>query len=453
MDLPDELWGCAFAKLSITHRLCVIERVCKRFQALLRSDDLWKLPRLTYARAIARPEASKILHAVCTKRHVLQALVDQVADSTFILPGHGAEPLAGRTIPHNDYAIHVFKELCDTARLAPSAAVGPIASWQELAVVVEMRCTVEQGGPEGLPSSETRTWIVEAASEGGCGSIGPPRATIADFDVDTSDEAGLLPFGRQVDQSKKCFVVVWAVHRRTKAVALLHAAEPEGEAPEGMDSNYRKLLVRGEKDRQNGEMRASSNVPRRLENAPVIKVPDFFDGGQGYPPRVRRDDAALVSRVSLTPVFERTGCTGQELLLDPREGNLGDIAGADAVADSWWPCHIKVEVEVDGEASVVQAMPDLRLSSSPDTSTDEFQVWMQEYIAVWAAWARACALPLLAEDVLWIEPRDLRQLGNRDELAIRVQQFFSRVVGEAEPISDEEEEDEPAGVEEGEDEL
>ena len=141
----------------------------------------------------------------------------------------------------------------------------------------------------------------------------------------------------------------------------------------------------------------------------------------------------------------------QELLLDPREGNLGDIAGADAVADSWWPCHIKVEVEVDGEASVVQAMPDLRPYGMPDSSTDEFRVWMREYIAVWAAWARACALPLLAEDVLWIEPRDLRQLGNRDELAIRVQQFFSRVVGE--PISDDEEEDEPAGVEEGEDEL
>jgi len=298
---------------------------------------------------------------------------------------------------------------------------------------------------------------VEAASEGGCGCNGPPRATIADFDVDTADEAGLLPFGRRTEEGEGCFVVVWAVHRRTKAVALLHAAEPEGEAPEGMDYNYRKLLVRGEKDR-NGEMSASSNVPRQLENAPVFKVHDFFDGVQGYPPRVNRDDAALVSRVALSPVFERTGCTGQELLVDPRAGSLEDIARADAVADSWWPCHIRVELEVDGAENAAQARPDHHQARCPDSSTDEFQVWIREYIAAHEVWARACALSLLAEDVLWIEPRDLRQLENRDELASRVRQYFSRVGGY--PISDDDEEeeeetneDEPAGVEGGEDEL
>ena len=445
-DLPDELWMCTFSALSIMHRLCVVDRVCKRFQVLLRHHELWTLPRLTYVKAMAPLEASQILHAVCTKRHVLQALVTEVEarndEDRNGWPGlHGGEPLAGRTV-HNDLDMHLYKELCRTAKLAPSAAF-PLSTWQELAVVVEVRRGFEQSRceSEALPApidTETRTWIVEAASEGGCGCNGEPRATIADFDVETVAEAGLLPFGR------RCFVVVWAVHRRTNAVALLHAAEPEGEAPGGYDSNNHKVQVRGEKNRNN-VMRAASNVPRRLDDPPVFKVHDFLDGTGFIPRRERRADAVLVARVTLSPVWERTGCTGTELLIDPREGGLeaGD-ARADAVADGWWPCRIQVELEIDGAEHVAQARP-VYHGSYDIRRFPENRKGLSEYIRAQAMWARACVLPLLADDVLWVEPRGVHHLLNHEELASRVRHFLNRVQFlDVPPPSDDEAEDDPS---------
>ena len=54
-------------------------------------------------------------------------------------------------------------------------------------------------------------------------------------------------------------------------------------------------------------------------------------------------------------------------------------------------------------------------------------------------------LPLLADDVLWVEPRGVHHLLNHEELASRVQHFLNRVQFlDVPPPSDDEAEDDPS---------
>lgn len=436
--LPDELWVATFAFLGVKQRLCVVDQICKRFQILLRRQDLWTLAEHTYTRDMSPREAMEMLYAVCTRRHVLNAVVARVEarndeDRNGWPAMHGAEPLAGRSEIDND----LFMELCEVAKLGPDASVGPIASWRELAVVVELRRSTEQDRvPEDadpLPEhidEQTRTWILPAATEGGDAyGFGHPQTTIASISVESAAEAGLLPFRR------KGFVVVWAVHRPTKAVTLLHAAEPEGDAPGFLDHKQATVQVSGH---AGDFMRAASNVPRRVDPLPLFKVNDFMDGVGAIPRRPHRNDAALICRVSLTPVWERDGCTGSQLLIDPRAGGLDGVdihdspVTADDVADAWWPCKIEVKLELDGSQHVIGQPQRQQLVRHVGESDTSFRARCFREITMQCdaikVWARSAVLMLLSADVLWVQPRDISHVPEHDRLTSRVTHFLNSVM-------------------------
>ena len=161
-------------------------------------------------------------------------------------------------------------------------------------------------------------------------------------------------------------------------------------------------------------------------------VNDFMDGVGAIPRRPHRNDAALICRVSLTPVWERDGCTGSQLRIDPRAGGLdgvdsGSPVTADDVADAWWPCKIEVSrvgwlAARDWPASVNSMKRSFAMSAS-DTS---FRArCFREITCVRAikVWARSAVLMLLSAHVLWVQPRDIRHVPEHDRLTSRVTHF------------------------------
>ena len=474
-DLPDELWTACF-RFGALAQLHALQRVCTHFKMLVRTTaSLWTLSEATYNRGLGSREAYECVHAV-RSRHMLRMLAGEVEarnderrngwPSIF----HSADPLAGR----NDADRFLFETLCDAAMRAPLAGPQQIDALQQIALVLEIRRgTPQVAGPEDGGAKETHTWVLPASddNERDDGVMAGLRHHfkwgLARLSINTADEAGLLSFGRDN------FIVLWAVHRTTKAVALLHAAEPCGDQVGIVsDHNYLEWGVRGSADVDN-VMHAASNVPR-VAPAACVKVDEFSDGISPEHPNAHREVATLAAHVNLRPVWERSGCSGAEVLMHPDCEELeytdqhGVVHSADYHADAWWVAHVEIDLDLEGSETIEgqPTRPHVDLSESAyfeqeqqDAVEDRdalrlLRRWRTRqlheaygrgsaYHEAMSRWYHAALLEHLRSSVIWVLPKALEQLthhtGRPHELENRVHAFLGYVMGSHDSVEDGEE--------------
>lgn len=424
LDLPDEMHCTTFAYCGLWewHKL---ERVCKRFKILISTNaNLWSLAQHTYAKnGLGFRESYECIHAVRSP-HMLRMLVGEIEarndeerngwPSIF----HGADPLAGRSGADQ----FLFKTLCQATQKASLAGPQRVDALDEIALVLEIRRGTPQTGPvagsedpKPADPKPTHTWVLPASDdlEQHHVTFEMRRWRLAKLAIDSADEAGLLSFDADT------FIVLWAVHRSTKAVALLHAAEPEGNQLGGFDRQYSSAMKRGELDDRNGDMHAASIVPRM---APVecVKLNEFLDGVGGVDPnggRPHRDVATLVAHVNVMPVWEGSGGSDTDMLLHPDhaiddEGLQyefqDEIRTADRLATEWWVARVSIDLSLDG-IECVGPPPEPPWMDPDQLGSDNRRsaLFSPTHKRNMRAWYRNALLERLRSNVIWVRPRSI----------------------------------------------
>ena len=468
-SLPDDL-AVLVLQLCTCAALVSLEATCHRMKQLLQVPGAWRLPCDVHSLAgdDSQRAAVEAVHAVRTE-HIARALVHKLmlrnldsifkeADGSttagfeqFFCPDplSGCDPERGDDGGRVNPALYQF--LCKACQLAPAVTVPTLHGLDELVLVVELRHAADH--------HLDRCWVLQASEV----HIDDSSAYIADFVIGEA-QAEAFPF------DDNAFLVVWAVHRDSKAVALLHAAAPEDECHGNM------LAMGGSAINPAGQAlydrwSAASLVPRWRPRACRHRV--FRAVDLTFLPD-DREALSLSTRVSLQPAWLRAGSTASDQLIDPRavpEGKLPTDVGADFVANSWRATSILIELTIEGAHSNAASdrptsvtHPDLpRLPPHPYPKHPDYQKQPGEtqssymgrcFRASWAstaplreasqAWARAKLLEQLTTNTLWLAPRAFRTASNGQALQNRVNALLGAAASSFdEPdASDEDEEDE-----------
>ena len=489
-SLPDDL-AVLVLQLCTCAALVSLEATCHRMKQLLQVPGAWRLPcdvhsdvhrRLPcdvhggfHAGDDSQRAAVEAVHAVRTE-HIARALVHKLmlrnldsifkeADGSttagfeqFFCPDplSGCDPERGDDGGRVNPALYQF--LCLACQLAPAVTVPTLHGLDELILVVELRHASDH--------HLDRCWVLQASEV----HINDSSAYIADFVIGEA-QAEAFPF------DDNAFLVVWAVHRDSKSVALLHAAAPEDEWHGNM------LAMGGSPINPAGQAlydrwSAASLVPRWHPRACRNRVFRAVDPmrGPGAPGCITDDREALClsTHVSLQPAWLRAGSTASDKLIDPRavpEGKLPTDVGADFVANSWRAASILIELTIEGARSNAASdrptsvtHPDLpRLPPHPYPNHPDYQKQPGEtqrsymgrcFRASWAstaplreasqAWARAKLLEQLTTNTLWLAPRAFRTASNGQQLQNRVNALLGAAASsfDGSDASDEDEENE-----------
>ena len=228
-SLPDDL-ALLVLQLCTCAALVSLEATCHRMKQLLQLPGAWRLPCDVHSLVgdDGRRATVEAVHAVSTG-HIARALVHQLmcrneidlVRREFIEPFF-PDPLSGCDLERGEEGNRIqpalYEFLCEACRRAPTIAIPTLRGLDELVLVVELRHSSDH--------HLDRCWVVQPTEE--CmehinHSFG--SAYIADFVIGEA-QAEPFPF------DDNAFLVVWAVHCASKAVALLHAAAPEGSRPE-----------------------------------------------------------------------------------------------------------------------------------------------------------------------------------------------------------------------------
>ena len=226
--LPDDL-TLIVLQLCTFAALLSLEATCHRMKRLLQPPGAWQLPCDVHSLVgdDNQRAAVEAVHAVRTG-HVARALVHKLVRRNCaevfeedtgmqaFQPFFPPDPLFGYDAAREDEGFRVlpalYEFLCKACQRAPAMTIPTLRGLDELMLVIELRHSPDH--------HLDRCWVVQP-TEGDANYMFGSMYNIADFVI---GEAQAAPFPFDDD----AFLVVWAVHRASKAVALLHAAAPEG---------------------------------------------------------------------------------------------------------------------------------------------------------------------------------------------------------------------------------
>ena len=479
--LPDDL-ALLVLQLCTCAALVSLEATCHRMKQLLQLPGAWRLPCDVHSLVgdDGRRATVEAVHAVRTG-HIARALVHQLmcrneidlVRREFIEPFF-PDPLSGCDLQRGEEGNRIqpalYEFLCEACRRAPTIAIPTLRGLDELVLVVELRHSSDH--------HLDRCWVVQPAEE--CmehinHSFG--SAYIADFVIGEA-QAEPFPF------DDNAFLVVWAVHRASKAVALLHAAAPEGSRPEdggGVANSPINPAGQALYERWSAASLVPRWHPRACRNR-VFRNADVMSGS-GHPGCMTDDREALSlsTHVTLQPAWLRAGSTASHQLIDPRavpDGALPTDVDADFAATSWRAAGISIQLMTEGAQSNAASgrptsvtHPDLPCHPDhpyphPRPGHPDYQKQPGEsyhsymgrcvraagarnapYLQASNAWARAKLLEQLTTNTLWLAPRAFRTASNGHELENRVDALLVAAAMHAiDPdgpdASDEDEEDE-----------
>ena len=458
-SLPDDLTFLVLQFCTFV-ALLSLEATCHRMKRLLQPPGAWRLPCDVHSLVgdDNQRAAVEAVHAVRTG-HVARALVHKLvrrncAEVFEEHPGMQAfepsfppDPLFGYDEARGDEGFRalpaLYEFLCKTCRRAPARTIPTLRGLDELMLVIELRHSSDH--------HLDRCWVVQP-TEGDNANYDFGSMYIADFVI---GEAQAEPFPFDDD----AFLVVWAVHRASKAVALLHAAAPEGAGHNDGDtvaespiSPAGQALCNNRSDRC--AWRAASLVPRWRPLAcqhRVIQLPTDMMIAAGYPGCLTDDREALSlsTHVRLQPTWLRAGSTADDQLIHPRAAPGGALpTGVDFVATAWRAASLSIELFIEGaqsnaasdrpSSSTSETHPDVLVPDDP-RHPDHVQQQPGEtkrsygrrcargcmasdapFVDASKAWARSKLLEQLTTNVLWLAPRAFRTAKNAQELENRV---------------------------------
>ena len=486
-SLPDDL-TLLVLQLCTVAALLSLEATCHRMKRLLQPPGAWRLPSDVHSLVgdDNQRAAAEAVHAVRTG-HVARALVHKLVrrNCAEVLEGTAMEafqllfppdPLFGYDAARGDEGLQVlpalYEFLCTACRRAPAMTIPTLHGLDELMLVIELRHSSDH--------HLDRCWVVQPTEGDANYMFG--SMYIADFVI---GEAQAEPFPFDDD----AFLVVWAVHRASKAVALLHAAAPEGDGHNDGDtvaespiSPAGQPLCNDRSDRC--AWRAASLVPRWRPLAcrhRVIQLPADMMIAAGYPGCLTDDREALSlsTHVRLQPAWLRAGSTADDQLIHPRAAPGGALPkGADFVATAWRAASLSIELFVEGidsnaasDRPTSETHPDVLVPDDP-SHPDHVQQQPGEtkrsygrrcargcmasvapFVDASKAWARSKLLEQLTTNVLWLAPRAFRTAKNGQELENRVNALLiAAATTSARGDSDEEDEEDEGFSDEDDDE-
>ena len=266
-SLPDDL-TLLVLQLCTFAALLSLEATCHRMKQLLQPPIAWRFPRDVHSLVgdDNQRAAVEAVHAVRTG-HVARALVHKLVRRNCAEVWEGTamealpplfppDPLFGYDAARGDEGFRVlpalYELLCKACQRAPAMTIPTLRGLDELMLVIELRHSSDH--------HLDRCWVVQPTEGNANYMFG--SMYIADFVI---GEAQAEPFPFDDD----AFLVVWAVHRASKAVALLHAAAPEGAGHNDGDAVAESLISPAGQSLCNNRSdrctwRAASLVPRWL---------------------------------------------------------------------------------------------------------------------------------------------------------------------------------------------
>jgi hypothetical protein len=359
LSLPDDICLALLGVCSCASRLS-LEATCRRMRQLLQLPGAWPLDLGVHHRlAGSQRMAVEAVHAARTE-HVLRALVDELMhrnDPLSALPYvrhdplrrttlFAGDPLSGRDdydVPERVHA-KLFEHLCEACRRGSATTIAALRTLDQLVLVLEVRRFSDRASDT---ADQCWSWVVQPSADDRRTNHMVGQIHVAEVDV-AADEVAALPF------DDNTFVVVWAVHRATKAVALVHAAAPEGSGSSGEDAPGvgRQSDLAGEE--VPGGWHAASLLPRWHPQACEHKVTELMEHGGVS---ARRDSLTLSAAVVVRPSWVRAGSAAMDVLIDPRDvplelsqDDLRHDTGADFVATAWRPRRLEITLQVEGFA-------------------------------------------------------------------------------------------------------
>ena len=422
--LPDDicLTLLSFCTCAARHGL---EATCRRMRQLLQLPGAWLELGVHNRVAVSQRVAVEAVHAVRTET-VLRALVDKLMHRNDAEHPWGAhrfdnEPLAGRD--HNRHQREhpkLFENLCHACRRGSATTIAPLRTLDQLVLVVEVRHFSDKAS--GLPD-RSWAWVVQPSADDRRINHTIGQMNVADIDI-AANEVDALPF------DDNTFVVVWAVHRASKAVALLHAAAPEGSEGQGGE-HAPGIHPAGET--VSGGWSAASLLPRWHPQVCYNEVTDPSEhGGES----AHRDSLTLSAALDMRPAWVRASSAATDRLVDPRDvpgevlpgGALPDALreeiGADFAATAWRPRILEITLQVEGFTNAAgrptnTTHPDLPYIQPErflgESKSDHSLRCVRNMIASNAPLREACTsfvrgavVAQLATNTLWMAPRAYR---------------------------------------------
>eukprot|EP00964_Phaeocystis_antarctica_P106810 scaffold71608_cov63-Phaeocystis_antarctica.AAC.6 len=224
LSLPDDICLALLGFCTCASRLS-LEATCRRMRQLLQLPGAWPLELGVHSRLTTGSQrmAVEAVHAARTE-HVLRALVDELVhrndpsriDSHFPQPQlFATDPLSGRDDDGDEDApprVHpkLFELLCHACRRGSATTIAALRTLDQLVLVVEVRRFSARGSDL---AEQCWSWVVQPSADDRRTNHMVGQIRVAEIEV-AADEVAALPFTDNI------FVVVWAVHRATKAVAL-----------------------------------------------------------------------------------------------------------------------------------------------------------------------------------------------------------------------------------------
>ena len=272
LGLPDDICLVVLSVCTCASRLS-LEATCRRMRQLLQLPAAWPLELGVQSRlADGQRMAVEAVHAARTDS-VLRALVDELMyrnDPCY--PWHdfvfAGDPLAGRD-PYDAPRVHakLFERLCEACRRGPATTIAALRTLHQIVLVVELRRFSDRASGT---AHECWSWVVQPSADDVHTDETFGQIRVAAIEVAT-DEMPALPF------DDNTFVVVWAVHRATKAVALVHAAAPEGGGSAAAGALCLRPGIGTHEGELDGEWHAASLLPRWHPQACEHKVTGLME--------------------------------------------------------------------------------------------------------------------------------------------------------------------------------
>jgi hypothetical protein len=271
LGLPDDICLVLLSVCTCASRLS-LEATCRRMRQLLQLPAAWPLELGVQSRlADGQRMAVEAVHAARTDS-VLRALVDELMhrndpernvwhDHVF-----AGDPLAGRD-PYDAPRVHskLFEHLCEACRRGPATTIAALRTLHQIVLVVELRRFSDRAS---CTARQCWSWVVQPSADDVDTDEMFGQIHVAAIEVAT-DEMPALPF------DDNTFIVVWAVHRATKAVALVHAAAPEGGGSAA--AGCLRPGIGTQEDELPGEWHAASLLPRWHPQACEHKVTGLME--------------------------------------------------------------------------------------------------------------------------------------------------------------------------------
>ena len=433
LSLPDDICLALLGFCTCATRLS-LEATCRRMRQLLQLPGAWPLELGAHSRLTTGSQrmAVEAVHAARTE-HVLRALVDELVhrnDPLSVgergLPTRlfSTDPLSGRDDDGDEDApprVHpkLFELLCEACRRGSATTIAALRTLDQLVLVVEVRRFSARGSDL---AEQCWSWVVQPSADDRRTNHMVGQIRVAEIEV-AADEVAALPFTDNI------FVVVWAVHRATKAVALVHAAGLEGSGSSGEDAPGAHPA--GEE--VSGGWHAASLLPRWHPQACDYKVTEVIDhGGRA----AYRDSMTLSAALVVRPAWVRAGSAATDMLIDPRDvpgeiqdeealsDELREETGANFAATAWRPRRMEITLQVEGFANAAgrpngTSHPDLPyfqperfLGESEEEHDRRCARNMADCQAprreAGKSWVRGAVVAQLATNALWMAPRAYR---------------------------------------------